>query len=209
MRRLLSCVLMMTLLLTACGGSGKEDPRQEAALIRGEYLDMTGWSSTVSITADYGEQVYDFTVRARWERDGETVLTVVAPELLAGITARVRDGEGLLEYDGAGLSIGRLDGEGLAPISAIPALMEQITGGYMARCVWEGEGEERLLLIRYRDPDKGEQEGTEFTLCFCPRTHALLRAEASVGGVLRLTAVFDDFTVEMTDDDTGHHENMG
>lgn len=209
MRRTLSCVLMMTLLLTACGGSGKEDPRQRAALIRSEYLDLAGWSSVITLTADYGEQVYDFTVRAGWERAGETVLTVLSPELLAGITARVRDGEGLLEYDGAGLSIGRLDGEGLSPISAVPALMEQITEGYMARCAWEGEGEERVLLIRYRDPEKGEQEGTEYTLRFCPDTHALLRAEVSVGGVLRLIARFDDFTMEMTDDDLGHHEDLG
>ena len=209
MRRMLSCVLMMTLLLTACGGGGKDDPRELAAQIRGEYLNMTGWSAVINLTADYGERVFDFTVDARWEKDGETVLTVTKPELVAGITARIEDGEARLEYDGAGLSIGALDEEGLNPVSAVPVLMEQITGGYMAQCVWEGEGEGRLLRIQCRHPDKEEQEGTEYTLWFQPATHALVRAEVSVGGELRLTAVLTDFYLEMKDDDTGDHENLG
>ena len=192
-RRMLSCVLMMTLLLTACGGSRKDDPRELASRIRGEYLNMTGWSAVIDLTADYGERVFDFTVDARWEKDGETVLTVTEPDILAGITARIEDGKALLEYDGAGLSIGALDGEGLNPVSAVPALMEQITRGYMAQCSWEGEGEGRLLRVQCRHPDKEEQEGTEYTLWFQPATHALMRAEVSVGGERCLTAVFADF----------------
>jgi hypothetical protein len=87
--------------------------------------------------------------------------------------------------------------------------MEHITKGYMAQCDWEGEGENRLLRILCRDPEREELEGTEYTLWFDPDTHALLRAEVSVGGNLRLTAVLTDFTMEMTDNDTGNHENLG
>jgi len=208
-RRMLSCVLMMTLLLAACGRGGKNDPRQLASQIRGEYLNLNSWSAEICLTADYGQRVFDFTVDALWEKDGETVLTITAPELLKGITARLKDGEALLEYDGAGLSIGELDGDGLNPVSAVPALMEQITRGYMAQCSWEGEDASRLLRVQCRHPDMGEQEGTEYTLWFHPDTHGLLRAEVSVGGALRLTAVFNDFTMEMTDDDTGDHADLG
>ena len=208
-RKMLSCVLMMTLLLAGCAKSGEDTPEQLAAVIRAEYLSLAGWSSTVDLTASYDERVFDFTVDARWRREGETVLTVVKPDLIAGITARIEDGEGLLEYDGAGLSIGLLDEDGLNPIAAIPALMGQITAGYMAQCDWEGEGEGRLLRVLCRDPELGEQEGTEYTLWFRPDTHALLRAEVSVAGALRLTAVLNDFTMEMTDDDTGNHADLG
>ena len=43
MRKLMSCVLMMTLLLSGCkaGGGGEESPENLAALIRGEYLNLT------------------------------------------------------------------------------------------------------------------------------------------------------------------------
>ena len=209
MRKMLSCVLMMTLLLTGCANSREDDPRQLASRIRAEYLSMTGWTTTADLTVSYDERVFNFTVDACWKKDGETVLTVTAPELLAGITARIEDGEGILEYDGAGLSVGLLDEEGLTPISVLPELMEHITTGYLAQCRWEGEGEGRLLKVLCRDPEREEGEGTEFTIWFDPATYALLRAEVSVDGAMRLTAVFTDFTMEMTDDDTGDHENMG
>lgn len=200
---------MMTLLLTACGGSGRDDPRQLASQIRGEYRNLAGWNATVELAADYGERVFDFTVEARCKMGGEMVLTVVEPALLKGITARLKDGEGMLEYDGAGVSVGPLDEEGLNPISALPAILTQLTRGYMAQCDWDGREEERVLRIHFRHPDKQELEGTEYTLWFHPESHVLLRGEVSVGGQRRLTAVFTDFTMEMTDDDTGNHENLG
>lgn len=209
MRRIISCVLMMTLLLTGCGTRKEDSPENLAALIRAEYLSMSGCSSTVNLSADYGEQVFDFTVNASWQRGGDTVLTVTAPDLIAGITARIRDGETLLEYDGAGLSLGMLDLSGLTPVSAIPALMECITSGYMARCSWSGEGEGRELVVLCRDPNAAPQKGTEFTLYFDPATHALKRAEVSVNGVQCLTAQFTDFTMELNENETGTDENLG
>ena len=209
MRRIISCVLMMTLLLTGCGKNDADSPEQLAAQIRAEYLSLSGFFATVELCADYGEQVFDFTVNASWERDGDTVLTVTKPDLIAGITARIRDGETVLEYDGAGLSLGMLDLSGLTPVSSIPALMDCITTGYMARCSWSGEGEGRELEILCRDPNAAPQEGVEYLLYFDPVAHTLKRAEVSVDGVLRLTARFTEFTLEMTDDETGTDENLG
>lgn len=209
MRRIFSCVLMITLLLTSCGKRGDDSPENLAAQIRAEYLGLSGWSSHVAISADYGKQVFDFAVNASWKRDGDTVIHVTEPDLIAGVTARIRDGETVLEYDGAGFSLGMLDLSGLTPVSAIPALMDCIMTGYMARCSWQGEEETRELVILCRDPNAAPQEGTEYTLIFDPITHAPKRAEVSVGGVLRLTARFTDFSMELTDDETGTDENLG
>ena len=208
-RKMISCVLMMTLLLTGCGKSEADNPDHLASLIRAEYLALTGWSAVTELTADYGEQVFDFTVKASWEQDGDTVLTVIEPELIAGITARIRDGETLLEYDGMGLSLGMLDLSGITPVSSIPALMDCITTGYMARCSWLGEGEQRELTVLCRDPNAPPDSGVEYLLYFDPVAHALKRAEVSVDGVLRLTARFTEFTLEMTDDEAGTDENLG
>lgn len=208
-RRILSCVLMMTLLLTGCGKQTDDSPENLAAQIRAEYLSLSEWSSTVNLSVDYGEQVFDFTVDALWQRDGDTVITVTEPDLVAGITARIRDGETLLEYDGAGLSLGMLDLSGLTPVSAIPALMGYVTTGYLARCSWSGEGESRELVLLCRDPNAAPQEGTEAEIYIDPVTHALKRAEVSVNGELRLTARFTDFTMELNVDETGTDENLG
>ena len=107
MRRLTACVLMMTLLLSGCkAGSGGEAPEEAALALRERYQALAGWSAAVDISVCYTETVYDFTLEAQWRRKGETVLTVAAPEEVAGITARIAGGETVLEYDGAG-QIGR------------------------------------------------------------------------------------------------------
>lgn len=209
MRKLLTCVLMMTLLLSGCkAGGGGESPEELAGTIRDEYQNMAGWSAVAEVTADYGEKVFDFTMDVQWRREGETVLTITAPELLAGITARVAEKETVLEYDGVGLSLGALDGDGLTPVSAVTALMDRIGQGYMARCAWTGP-EESQLAIRYQDPELAANQGTEFLLTFDRASHALLGAEVSSAGTTVLTVNFSNFTMEMTQDDTGDGPHMG
>lgn len=209
MRKLLTCVLMMTLLLSGCkaGGSG-ESPEELAGTIREEYQNMAGWSAAADLTVDYGDKVFDFTMDVQWRRDGETVLTVTAPELLSGITARVAEKETVLEYDGAGLSLGALDGDGLTPVSAVTALMEHIDQGYMAQWTWTGP-EDSQLSIRYQDPEQAKNEGTEFLLTFDRTSHALLEAEVSSAGTTVLTVGFSNFTMELKSDDTGNGPHMG
>ena len=209
MRKALSCVLMMTLLLCACTGERDDSPEQLAAAIRGEYLSLAAWQAEADVSVSYGDAVFQFSLSAAGEKDGETVLTVTAPDTVAGITARIRNGETLLEYDGAGLSLGLLDDSGLTPVSALPAVLLSLTEGYMARCAWQGEGESRVLLIQCRDPRAAEGKGTGFDLYLDPATHALLRAEVSTDGVLVRTVRFNEFTMEMTNDGTGTDEDMG
>ena len=194
MRKLLSCVLMMTLLLSGCKGGRESSPETAALALRDTYEDLAGWSSTVDITAEVGNKVFDFTLDAVWQKDGEMVLTITAPELLAGITARIADGETVLEYDGAGLSLGLLDGRGLTAVSAVPWVMEQIASGYMAKCAWAGENKE-LLEITFRDPEAVSGKGTEYRVTFDRETLALNGAEVSVDGASVLTVVFRGFTM--------------
>lgn len=208
MRRILSCVLMMTLLLCGCKAGGGETPEEEALNLRDAYLGLAGWTGEADITALVGDKVFDFTLTVQWRREGETVLTITAPELLSGITARIAKGETVLEYDGAGLSLGLLDGKGLTAVSAVPWLMEQIDKGYMAKCAWAGEGDGQLA-VTFRDPEAKPGEGTEYLLVFERESQALLSAEVSVDGTSVLTATFRNFTMELKQDDTGDGENLG
>ena len=194
MRKLLSCVLMMTLLLSGCKGGGESTPEEAALALRDTYQNLAGWTSAVDITAEVGDKVFDFTLDASWQKEGETVLVITAPEMLAGITARIADGETVLEYDGAGLSLGLLDGRGLTAVTVVPWLMEQIGRGYMARCAWAGANKE-LLQITFRDPEAEAGKGTEYLIAFDRETLALDQAEISVDGASVLTAVFHNFTM--------------
>lgn len=205
MRRIVSCVLMMALLLAGCGKSGAESPENLAARIRGEYLNLAGWKGNMDVTVEYEDRFFDFSLAVTWEREGETVLTITAPELVAGITARIVDGEGYLTYDGASLSTGPITGEGLTPMEAVPFLMEQVTTGYMARCALA----DGVLTVLCRDPANAEGEGIECTLRFDADTHDILEMEAAWNGFTVLRAGITDFTKEMTTSDTGDHADLG
>ncbi len=211
MRKALSCVLMTVLLLGGCaaGGGAQDSPENLAARIRAEYLNLASWSSAMAVHADYGERVYDFALDAAWEKGGETVLTVTAPELIAGITARLDEDGAYLEYDGASLSIGAISDSGMSALDAVPYLMEQLTGGYMAECAFVPEGEGRALRVFCRDPAAAQGEGTECALYFDPDSHDLLRAEVLRDGFTVLTVEFTNFTKEMSGDDAADRADLG
>lgn len=195
MRRQLLCVPMMTLaLLTACGGTAAGDPAEELALeIRGEYLAMERCAAEMEITADYGQRVYEFLLSAAVEGE-ETVLTLREPELAAGITARISEEGGVMEYDGLALETGPLDGEGLSPVSALPALLSAARSEYMAECTLEQTGDSELLRVRCADPEATPGAGRETTLWFEPETHALARGEISVDGYRVIQCELTSFT---------------
>ena len=116
MRKRTVCALMMTLcLLAACGGeAGTGNNTDELALdIRADYLSMSGCTARMDVTADYGERVYTYTLDLSYQKDGDTTLAVVAPEEVAGVTARLSGEETFLEFDGVSLETGPLDDTGL------------------------------------------------------------------------------------------------
>ena len=178
-RSLLICVLMMTLSLSACGGGGGGSEAEELALtIRGEYLAMTSCAAQAVVTADYGQRVYRYELSAAVNGE-EALFTLTAPETVAGLTARIEEDEGWLEYEGA-----------------IPALLETARSGYLDTCVLEELGEVQALRVVSRDPEEKQGSGTETTLWFDAATHALVRGEISQDGVCVLQCEFSQFTKE-------------
>lgn len=199
--------LVFTVLLTGCA-SQDQGAQQEGVLLRGQYQSMSGWAGTFQICAQLGEQVYEFTLEGSGQRDGETVLTVVQPDWMAGVTARMTQEESVLEYDGAGMTLGTLNGDGLSPIAAIPAMLDEVSQGYIAQCSWEQEGNEALLQLLCRDPEEEAEQGTEYVMWFDPDTYALRLGEVRVAGTTVLTVTSDDFTMEMNNDESTDHENL-
>lgn len=199
MRRKLCALMMILPLLAGCGRGEHEggNSADELALaIRAEYLAMTACAATVDITADYGQRVYEYTLAVSWQKDGETVLTVLAPENIAGITARIKDGSTLLEYDGASLETGLLTGDGLSPVEALPAILNYILSGYIAECDIETTGESRQLWFCCRDPEASPGSGTEAAFWFDAESHALTRAEVMSDGYTIIQCIFHEFTKE-------------
>lgn len=191
MRKYVICVLMTALLLAGCGAAEENGAEELALTIRGEYLAMDSCAAQASITADYGQRVYQYELTVS-VTEGETTLALTAPDTVAGLTARLSGEENLLEFDGVSVETGPLDSSGLSPVSAVPALLEAARSGYITACTLE---EDRTLLrVDCGDPALSPGEGTETSLWFDAATHALTKAEISVDGFRVILCDFKGFT---------------
>ena len=190
MRKLVLCVLMTTL-LAGCGQPGVSEAEELALTIRGEYLAMDRCAVQVSVTADYGQRVYQYELAAAVSGE-ETVLTLSAPETVAGLTARITGEDSRLEFDGVSVETGPLDAGGLTPVSALPALLEAAKSGYITACALEEE--DTLLRVDCGDPAGSPGWGTETVLWFDASTHALVRGEVSVDGFRVVLCEVTQFT---------------
>ena len=139
--RALLGALTMALLLTGCGKGTEEtlEARRDA-LAGAERI-----AFTAALRCDLDTEEFCCTVKAE-QTPEELRLTVTEPEELSGITARLsEDGEGLLEYEGLSLSLGRALTEGPGPLQSLPILLTALREGYVLRAWRERDGETELL----------------------------------------------------------------
>ena len=195
MRKGIFLFVLMTplLLLSGCFGGGEDQKLLDLALtIRGEYLAMESFSAAAELTADYGQRVYTYSLDAAAQGE-ELRLTILRPDIVSGITARINPDGGFLEYDDMSVETGPLTDEGLSPISAIPALLEQLRSGYITAWSSEQDGSFRITC---GDPNVPPSMGTAYDLWFDPDSHALLRGEVSTDGRRCIQCIFSSFTKE-------------
>lgn len=196
-RPILLPLLLSCLLLTACaGGGGGGDPEEEALSLRTRYLAMTACAGTASVTADYGERVYDYVLEFSWLRAGGLTVTVQEPEIVRGVTARLTEEGGTLEYDGAILETGPLGGDGLTPLSALPVLLSDLQERYLAECAYTELDGVSALSLTCRDPEGSAGTGSETVLWLDRATGALLQGECYEDGRRVIFCRFDSFTFD-------------
>lgn len=194
MRKVLSLFALMILLLplNGCFGGEGQKALDTALTIRGEYLSMPDFSTRVLLQADYGQRVYDYTVDLSVTGE-EMTLTVIEPELIAGISARIKADSLFLEYEELCLETGPLDESGLTPITSLPAMFRAVREDYLTSYCFDEDGS---LRVSCGDPDLTLGTGIEYTLWFHPETHDLIRGEIAVDGIRRITCTLSPFTKE-------------
>ena len=187
------CVLMMSLLLSACAtAGGGNGPEGLALTVRSEYLAAAGCTAQVKLVADYGQRVYTYEAEVAIT-DGQSVLTLTAPEEVAGLTAYSEKGQSRLEYDGAVLETGPLTPDGLTPLGAVCALLESARSGFMDNCTREAMDEREVLRVSCRQPELPAGQGRETVLYFDVQSHALVRGELLQDGYRVILCEFQNF----------------
>ena len=135
MKRVILPVLMITLLLTACGGAALEEQveARRDALGNAEQI-----SFTAEVTTDLGSEIFESTLACTATPE-RVAMEVISPELVAGVTATATAGAGetALEYGSVQLLVGAIDAPG--PFSALPLLCEALRTGHVIRA-WSEDG---------------------------------------------------------------------
>ncbi len=136
------CILLLCLLLTACGETSAE---QRAAEVQESLAALTGYRAEVRADLPREEETlhYAFTVEHNGE---ETTVTLIEPQLLEGVSAVLTDGALTLTYDTLVLDAGTA-GEGVSAVNCAPLLLRAAAEGYVLRASFEPFGEEEKALF--------------------------------------------------------------
>ena len=153
MRRILSLCLIC-FILTGC--KGEENLLERGITFRSELVASGGCRFRAHITADYGQEVQNFTLDCESDGDGIVTFCVVEPETISDITGTMEGEKGIVTYDGLQLVYPLLVYERLSPVSA-PALIVRcwlkefiLSAGYdgtLYRITYEKKIQEKDLLI--------------------------------------------------------------
>lgn len=181
MKRLLIPLFICVLLLSACGKSRGESEFRTFS----EHLNvLDSLSFNAQVRAEYEHKTARFALR--YEEDGEGGrVTVLAPELIRGVSARVKPGSSTLEYDSVVLDTGSLDSFGLSPLSSLPAMLRAMRLGHVDS-VWEEDGKTVVLL----EPD----DALRCTVWFSKGDMRPMRAELITDGRVTVFVDISDWT---------------
>ncbi len=175
-QKVIPLLLSLCLLLTGCG-KGRAETAYESF---SERLNETErLSFTAQLRAEYAHKTARFTLSYAEDGTGGRV-TVLAPELIRGVSAHVEPGGTTLEYDSVVLDTGSLDSFGLSPLSAMPVLVRALREGHVDSA-WEEDGKHTVQLE--------SADGLRCTVWFEPEGMTPLRAELISDG--RVTVVLE------------------
>ena len=181
MKRIIIPILLCAFFLSACGKNRGESDFKAFS----ERLDaLETLSFTAQVRAEYEHKTARFGLSYEEGSDGGRV-TVLAPELIRGVSARVKPGSSTLEYDSVVLDTGSLDSFGLSPLSSLPAMLRAMRQGHVDS-VWEEDGKTVVML----EPD----DELRCTVWFSKGDMRPLRAELITDGRVTVYVEISDWT---------------
>lgn len=154
MRRALAIFTLCVLCLTGC--REEKSLLSEAIEFRADLVQAKGCSFIAELTADYGDTVQQFTLSCTTDAQGTTLLTVLEPQSLEGISATVTDEGGTIQYDGLGMEFGLLANGNVIPAAGPCMVVSCWTKEYIAsagqedtyyRASYQKNFEEKMLTV--------------------------------------------------------------
>lgn len=148
-------LLLLLMMLSGC--TGKEAELERAMDLRTKLL-VSSYTFEAKTTADYGDEVYTFSVSCEGDSKGNLAFEVVEPETIAGITGVITGGEGKLTFDDTALTFPLLADGQVTPVSAPWLLMKTLRSGYLTAAGMEDD------LLRLTIDDSYEENALQLDI---------------------------------------------
>lgn len=132
MRTLIAIVGCMIFLLTGCGNANA--PVDKAIELRNKIEGSNGCAFLATVTADYGDAVYVFSMDCATDKEGNLSFKVTAPDTISGITGNVSAKGGAITFDDKVLAFQTIADGLITPVSAPWILMKTLKSGYLKGC---------------------------------------------------------------------------
>ena len=120
-------LVFLFVILTGCGKNGVDPGLQ----LRDQLLKCNGYSFLADITADYGENIYSFTVCCTGDANGDLSFTVIKPDSIAEIAGSISLDGGKLNFDDHILAFPLLADGQISPVSTPWLLIYCLRSGYI------------------------------------------------------------------------------
>ncbi len=137
MKKYLLLLILPVFLLFGCGKDSGEIGG--ALAMRQRLLSGNGCTFTATVTADYGDKVYSFTLKCQADKLGDMTFTVTAPEAINGISGKVTEIGGHLTFDDKALAFAPIADGQVTPVTAPWLLLKTLRSGYISACGKDGE----------------------------------------------------------------------
>ena len=147
-------LLILVFLLSGCSPGAGEMNRCLA--LRKQVLGASAVCFTVHGAADYGSEVFEFSMDCEGKPDGSLDFVMTAPETISGISGSVTAQGGKLRFSETVVAFPNLAEDLPSPVSAPWALYETLRNGFFRSAGKEGEA---IVL----EADSGYREG-DFSL---------------------------------------------
>lgn len=181
------CLVLAVVFLAGC--SGKREELDRAMNLRARLLGCLGCSFDTEITADYGDELYTFSMHCTGDNDGNVTFSVTQPQSIAGITGEISATGGKLTFDETALAFELLADGQVSPVSGPWILMKTLLGGYLTDCVRE----ESLLHL---DIDDSYEDDALHLDIWLDDTDAPVRAEIDYDGRRIVTMTVTNFQIQ-------------
>lgn len=149
MRVKLAVCLCFVILLTGCDRTAKS--LNHALLLRNKLLESDGCKFNAAVTADYGDEMYHFSMDCQVDKEGNLSFAVTEPMSISGIKGRVSESGGSLTFDDRVLAFQTIADGQITPVAAPWLFIRTLRSGYINASTEMDDGYTVVMDDSYRE----------------------------------------------------------